>query len=450
MSSTTTTTNTGATEQNREPWAPSVPHLENIMNAGQTYYGGGIGANTWQGPDVAPINSQLSGALNDMWNTSNRNPAAPEDVYRSATGNIADSGITPGMQPGLDYYGGVMGGQRNADSNFRQIGNAAAAPSAAQTNLSGMAAGGGTNPYLTQMLDQGANRISDQVASSMSGSGRYGSFGHAGALNDRISEFQNPVLAQAYETDQNRRLQATGQIDAARQAATQAQLQGEAGWLGQYNQNTANQMQGATGLLSNQQQGAQRALGYSALAPELYNATYAPTEHRAAIGDYMQGRDQQSLQGARQQFEAQEAMPWTQLARYGAALGYVSPLAGQAGNISGTTSGTNVSDRPYGFMDYANLFAGGGNSAISGAGNAALGLSMMSDREAKTDIKKVGKSQTTGLPIFSYRYKGDPKNYPKVVGPMAQDIEKAVPGSTERIGGLLTVKPQYAGLLGAL
>ena len=56
------------------------------------------------------------------------------------------------------------------------------------------------------------------------------------------------------------------------------------------------------------------------------------------------------------------------------------------------------------------------------------------DRTEKTDIKKVGKEPLTGLDIFSFRYKGDPKSTPKVVGPMAQDIEKLMPEAVVTIG----------------
>ena len=44
----------------------------------------------------------------------------------------------------------------------------------------------------------------------------------------------------------------------------------------------------------------------------------------------------------------------------------------------------------------------------------------------KTDIQKIG-THSTGLPIYAYRYKGDPKSYPKVVGPMAEDVMKIAP-----------------------
>ena len=71
---------------------------------------------------------------------------------------------------------------------------------------------------------------------------------------------------------------------------------------------------------------------------------------------------------------------------------------------------------------------GGGTSLLS-----ALGL--ISDRRDKTDIKKLGKDPQSGLDMYSYRYKDDPKSYPKVVGPMAQDIEDKYPGAVREIGG---------------
>jgi hypothetical protein len=97
-----------------------------------------------------------------------------------------------------------------------------------------------------------------------------------------------------------------------------------------------------------------------------------------------------------------------------------------------------------GLMGLGSMFAApaGGVSAASGLGSALMsGLSLLSDKDMKTDVKKLGKDEETGLDIYSYRYKGDPKTYPKVVGPMAQDIEKHYPGATERRGDRLTVHP---------
>jgi hypothetical protein len=67
----------------------------------------------------------------------------------------------------------------------------------------------------------------------------------------------------------------------------------------------------------------------------------------------------------------------------------------------------------------------------------------LSDRDEKTDIKKVGFDEGLGLDLFAYRYKGDPKTYPKVVGPMAQDVEKKYPHAVKKVGGKRVVDMRY-------
>jgi hypothetical protein len=80
---------------------------------------------------------------------------------------------------------------------------------------------------------------------------------------------------------------------------------------------------------------------------------------------------------------------------------------------------------------------------------AAIGAgALASDRTLKTDIQKLGEDEGTGLNFYAYRYKGDPKNTPKVVGPMAQDVEKRYPGSTARLGGKMVIKGNAARMLG--
>lgn len=74
---------------------------------------------------------------------------------------------------------------------------------------------------------------------------------------------------------------------------------------------------------------------------------------------------------------------------------------------------------------------------LFGLGASAI---MASDRRLKEDIQPMGKDPETGVDLYAYRYKGDPKSYPKVVGPMAQDIEKAQPGTTRKtVSGLMAV-----------
>lgn len=73
--------------------------------------------------------------------------------------------------------------------------------------------------------------------------------------------------------------------------------------------------------------------------------------------------------------------------------------------------------------------------ATAGLGVLQMLLPMFSDRRDKTDIEKLGTDPDTGLPMYAYRYKNDPKNTPKIVGPMAQDVEKKWPKAVKEIGG---------------
>jgi hypothetical protein len=76
-------------------------------------------------------------------------------------------------------------------------------------NLSGFARGDyQEDPRLLAMLDTNSARIGQQVNSSMSGAGRYGSFAHGSELADRIGENINPIMFQANEAARGRQMQA--------------------------------------------------------------------------------------------------------------------------------------------------------------------------------------------------------------------------------------------------
>ena len=82
----------------------------------------------------------------------------------------------------------------------------------------------------------------------------------------------------------------------------------------------------------------------------------------------------------------------------------------------------------------------GGLFGLGGQLLGGLGGFAASDRRLKTDIKKLGKEPQTELPLYAYRYKGDPKTYPKVVGPMAQDVQKIAPEAVSSdVGGHLVI-----------
>ena len=96
---------------------------------------------------------------------------------------------------------------------------------------------------------------------------------------------------------------------------------------------------------------------------------------------------------------------------------------------------------PYGRTETTNKTSeskvgGGGAGMFGGMLQMIPGLmSLASDRTLKTDIERLGTDDATDLPLYAYRYKKDPKTYPKTVGPMAQDVEKKYPALVRTVAG---------------
>jgi hypothetical protein len=150
-------------------------------------------------------------------------------------------------------------------------------------------------------------------------------------------------------------------------------------------------------------------------------ALYADAAALENIGKSQQAQQQARLNDAYQRWSAERNYPIDML---NLRIGATSAVPG----VGTTTQSTS----------------GGGNSWLSflgGLGSAGSGLASLlplfsaSDEGMKTDITKMGKDKETGLDLYAYRYKGDPKSYPKVVGPMAQDIEKKFPDQVKDVGG---------------
>lgn len=65
----------------------------------------------------------------------------------------------------------------------------------------------------------------------------------------------------------------------------------------------------------------------------------------------------------------------------------------------------------------------------------AAGTAKASDRRLKTDIKKVGKTDS-GLSVYTYKYKGDDKTH---MGVMAQEVEEVFPEAVTEVDGYKAV-----------
>ena len=93
---------------------------------------------------------------------------------------------------------------------------------------------------------------------------------------------------------------------------------------------------------------------------------------------------------------------------------------------------------PYGKTETTDKTTTGGSSGTDwgqmGMGVFSLLLGLSED-DTKTDKEKVGMVPGTDLEMWAFRYKKDPKHYPKVVGVMASDVEKKMPDAVHRVDG---------------
>lgn len=161
-------------------------------------------------------------------------------------------------------------------------------------------------------------------------------------------------------------------------------------------------------------------------------------------------------------------------------LGGLYDIAGKgvAGTLAGTQAGLDEQMAKYQFgtnspFDALNNFWNiigsanwGGNTKTTGTSNITqtnqpstmdtigkvistageLGKWFTSDRNAKTDIKKIGEL-CDGLPVYRFRYKSDPTRVH--IGLMAQDVEKIYPHAVGQIYGVKHVDYDAATALAA-
>lgn len=206
-------------------------------------------------------------------------------------------------------------------------------------------------------------------------------------------------------------------------------------------QDVNNNMQGQ---LANQQAGISGAGLNLTAANGLGNLAYTGQQsflngtNAALQGQTLaQGNNQQQLDSQMQQYQDAQQFPLQQLQIKMGALG-MTPY--------GQTQTSTYPSQMQGNSTMSTLGGVGAGLGILGSGlGVASGLLALSDRTEKTDIRKVGTDADTGLGLYAYRYKGDPKNYPKVVGPMAQEIAKKYPGAVYKVGDKLAVDFSFLG-----
>lgn len=189
-------------------------------------------------------------------------------------------------------------------------------------------------------------------------------------------------------------------------------------------------------------------LGQAQIAGQTQQMNNADINMLAGVGAAQTGVSQQQINDQINLYNEQRQLPLDQLSiRMGAVSNTPVPTSttsttyggGSSNSLLGGLGGALAGAQLGGVLSNAGLFSSG----IGTGGGALLGglLGLASDENLKTDVKKLGKDPASGIPMYSYRYKGDPKSYPKVVGPMAQDIERMIPGSVTKVGGKRVIRP---------
>lgn len=421
----------------------------------------------YQGQTVAGFSPDQYGAMDYARN----NIGAYQGVYDTGIGMAANAGnastpmvngqygastvYAPNVQNNWNGYAG-----QPIDANQASV----TAPTFKDADVSSY-----MNPYLDQVesyalqnlqagTQQGLNKIGDQAAAAGAFGGSRQGVQEGALMGDaakRAGELSANVRAQGYDralqqitADQNRGMQASlanqsanmqGQIAnrdtglqlagldqrsqmANQQAMMQAQLANQAAGLDVNRLGLQAQMANQNATQQDYARQLQAALGMGQLGDQANAALGTDLARLLSLGGMQQEQEQRYLDDAYSRFVEARDYPLEQLNTRLAALG-MSPY----GRTQTTTqnSGTDI------------------GGILGGAGTAMQGiaaLAALSDKSMKTDMQKVGKDRATGLDVYSYRYKGDPKSYPKVVGLMADDVEKEMPEAVKTIGGKKAVK----------
>jgi hypothetical protein len=372
-----TTTNQGQSTTQLPPW---------INTAAQQNYAyaqnvAGQPLQQYQGQMVAGVAPQQQQA----WNLAASGGNAGQDQYNASQG----------------AYLGVLGNQINPQT-------------LAGTNLSPY-----MNPYTQDVINKTLPIMQQQLGREQSGI-------------SALATQQNAFGGSRMGVEQGV-AQAQGALNMAQMAAQLNQANyGQA--VGQATTDIGNNLAAQN---ANQGYNLQAAGGLANLGQQAQLSQARNFEELMTAGAGEQQQQQNVINANMQQFQQAQQYPYQQLGVLQSALG-MTPY-GQA--TSGTSTGTQqTAANPEesilgGMMGLGSLFAGGaggfGGSALGGMATAFGG---QSDRRFKTDIKRVG-HHPAGVPLYSYRYKDDPKTYPKVVGPMAEDVQKIAPHLTRPIPG---------------
>jgi hypothetical protein len=272
------------------------------------------------------------------------------------------------------------------------------------------------NPYTQAVLRGTLDNMREQKNNSAAEIGaKYAAAAPYGGSREAIQRAQLDRNFGKQVADTSASILGGGFDKAASIAAQNAQLAQQAGLA---NASSANQVN-----LSNAQMANSMAGQNASNQMQSYNSWYA----------HMFDALQRVLASGNQQQQFAQGnidLPFTMLQRL---VGVTPSLNNTGGTVAGTST-QPVQDNTLG--------------TLLGGGLLAAKLFGLSDETEKTDIRKIGTASATDpetgetkeVPVHSYRMRGDPKTYPKLVGPMAADVQKVMPNAVKKVGGKKVVR----------
>lgn len=270
-------TQTTNSTQTRDPYAPTIPALGNIISGATSAYNSGVGSQVYGGQRVAGLGDTTQAGLDSITANANAGTGAAQAGNNFLQNLLQNGGSTAagasalqgllGVQ-GVDTSGVASAAARMADPNgaASTVGNGLiggnyaldgsgyaglnadlAGPTQTAKSLQDVADGkflGGSNPYLDKIISQGAGDAASTVAQQFAASGRYGSGRFAGATADAVDRVGTQARYADYDAERTRQAQAASAIDSAGLARTSAR----AGLYGAENDvKSANANQAVTG-----------------------------------------------------------------------------------------------------------------------------------------------------------------------------------------------------------
>jgi hypothetical protein len=306
-----------------EPWAAIQPNLTQIASEAQRLYQGGIGPSYYPGATyVGPTTQEMSG-LQGMQNlAAGGNPFLP-GLLNTAQSQITGGGLSAEQRGGLDPLKRIASGQDSI--------------SVTQP---------GQNTEFMNVLDTAAARTKGLMDTGYGGIGRSGG-AVPGVISREIGDLYSRGLAGQYNTDVQNRMQAES-----------ANLANRAGATGQ--------LQGIYG------QGANNALAWGAMAPDIRNQQFGDSQRLIDVGAAQRGELQAELQSNIDRYMAQQQRPWDMLNLYNQTVSGVAPYGGSqtaygqqgspiAGLLGGAATGAGIGGQ-----------IGGAPGGLLGAGVGSL------------------------------------------------------------------------------